>query len=137
MSEKWNAETTIKFIQEFKQYECLWNPKHVSHKNKQMREACYQKIVDGMGIPGFKVAEVKSKMRNLKSTFYQEKKKIDKSKASGSSTDNVYVPNIKLFFEMKALLEDADERRHTFDNVSTLYTLLFIIYIFYVDRNSL
>lgn len=103
MSEKWNAETTIKFIQEFKQYECLWNHKHVSHKNKQMREACYQKFVDGMGKPGFKVAEIKSKMRNLKSTYYQEKKKIEKSKASGRSTDNVYVPNIKWFFEMKAL----------------------------------
>lgn len=64
MSEKWDAETTIKFIQEFKQYECLWNLKHISYKNKQMREACYQKIVDEMVIPGFKVAEVKYKMRN-------------------------------------------------------------------------
>jgi hypothetical protein len=87
-----------------------------------MREACYQKILNAMVIPSFKVAEVKSKMQNLKSTYYQEKKKIDKSKASGSSTDNVYVPNIKWFFEMKALLKDADERRNTFDNVSTLYT---------------
>lgn len=133
MAEKWNAETTIKFLQEFKQYECLWNPKHVSYKNKHMREACFKKIVDGMAIPGFKVADVKSKMRNLKSTYYQEKKKIDKSKASGSSTDNVYVPNIKWFVEMKALLKDADERRNTFDNVSTLYTLLFKF--FYVDIN--
>jgi len=58
MSAKWNAETTIKFIREFKQYECLWNPKHVSYKNKQTREARYRKIVDGMIIPGFKVADV-------------------------------------------------------------------------------
>jgi len=54
------------------------NLKHVSYKNKQIRKACYQKIVNGMIIPSFKVANVKFKMRNLKSTYYQEKKKIDK-----------------------------------------------------------
>lgn len=120
MSERWSVETTIKFIQQFRQYECLWNPKHASYKNKHLREASLEKIVDGMAIPGFQVAEVKTKMRNLKSTYYQEKKKIEKSKAYGSSTDNVYVPNIKWFVEMNALLKDADERRNTFDNVSTL-----------------
>lgn len=80
MSEKLNAETTIKFIKKFQQYECLWNPKHVLYKNKQMWEACYQKIKERMVIPGFKIAEVKSKMQNLKSTYYKKKKKIDESK---------------------------------------------------------
>jgi len=70
MAEKWNAQTTIKFIEEFKSHKCLWNTKHSSYKNKHMREAAYQKIVVEMAIDGFNVAEVKNKMRNLKSTYY-------------------------------------------------------------------
>lgn len=126
MAEKWNAQTTIKFIEEFKSHECLWNAKHSSYKNKHMREAAYQKIVVEMAIDGFNVAEVKNKMRNLKSTYYQEKKKIEKSKSSGSSGDNVYVPNIKWFTEMNALLKDSDERRKTIDNVSIVLCYNFL-----------
>jgi len=37
-----------------------------------------------MDIVGFNVREVKTKIRNLKSTYFQEKRKIEKSKASGS-----------------------------------------------------
>lgn len=55
-----------------------------------------------MDIPGFIywVPQVKIKMRNLRSTYYKKKKKIDKSKASGSSSDNIYVPNLKWFNEL-------------------------------------
>lgn len=102
-----------------------------------MRKHVIKKIVDGMSIPGFKVAEVKSKIRNLKSTYYQEKKKIGQSKASGSSADNVYAANIKWFFEMKALLKDADERRNTFDNVSRYIIYIFIYYLHFSIHSSI
>lgn len=92
MAEKWNSQTTIKFIQEFSCYECLWNTKSPTYKNKQRRETSFQKIVEAMNIPGFGIPEVKNKMRNLRSTYYQEKRKIENSKKSGSGSDDVYVP---------------------------------------------
>lgn len=118
MTEKWNSETTIKFVQELRTHECLWNVKCKMYKNKQMRESAYQKIVEAMNIVDFNVPEVKTKIRNLKSTYFQEKKKIEKSKASGSGSENVYKPNIKWFDEMDTLLNNVDGRRITFDNVS-------------------
>lgn len=60
-AERWNSETTIKFIQEFKSYECLWNQKSSIYKNKHAREAAYQKLVEEMHITGFGVPEAKKK----------------------------------------------------------------------------
>lgn len=91
MTEKWNSGTTIKFIQKYKLYECLWNPKCTQYKNTQMKTTSYQQIAKAMDIPGFSVSDVKHKMKNLRSTYYQENKKIDKSKASGSSSDDIRI----------------------------------------------
>nr|CAI5870088.1 unnamed protein product [Callosobruchus analis] len=118
-AERWNSETTIKFIQEFKSYECLWNHKSVSFKNKLAKDAAYQKIVQEMNIAGFGVPEAKRKMRTLRSTYYQEKKKIQNSMRSGSGSDTVYVPNLHWYKEMDSLLKDIDERRTTIENVNS------------------
>lgn len=127
MTEKWSSETTIKFVQELRTHECLWNVKREVYKNKQMRESAYRKIVEAMNIVGFNVPEVKTKIRNLKSTYFQEKRKIEKSKASGSGSENVYKPNIKWFDEMDTLLNNVDGRRITFDNVSTYTKKLYYL----------
>lgn len=115
MAAKWDSETTIKFIQEYKLHECLWNCKSPTYKNKQMRDAAYGKIVQIMDLPGFGVPEVKLKIRNIRSTYCQEKKKIANSKRSGSGSDTVY---IKWLGELDSMLKDLDQRRKAFDNVS-------------------
>lgn len=121
-AERWNSEKTIKFIQEFKSYECLWNHKSALYKNKLAKDAAYEKIVEEMNIAGFGVPEAKKKMRTLRSTYYQEKKKIQNSMRSGSGTDTVYVPNLHWYKEMDSLLKDIDERRTTIENVSNKTT---------------
>lgn len=68
MTEKWSSETTIS-VQELVTHDCLWNVKCKVYKNKKMRESAYQKIVEAMNIVGFNVPEVKTKIRNLKSTY--------------------------------------------------------------------
>lgn len=107
MTEKWNSETTIKFVQELRTHECLWNIKCELYNNKKMRKSAYQKIVEAMNIVGFNVLEVKTKIRNLKSTYI-------------SGSEIVYKPNIRLiielFDEMDTLL-NVDGRR-IFDNVN-------------------
>lgn len=139
MAERWNSETTIKFIEEFRSYECLWNTKSSTYKNKQMRQTSLQKIVEAMNIQGFGIPEAKNKMRNLRSTYYQEKRKIEKSKTSGSGSDEVYVPSLKWYTEMNALLKDVDDSRKTFDNVSMkyflFYTRFFIVYYITLFKN--
>ncbi|CAG4970874.1 unnamed protein product [Colias eurytheme] len=113
---KWDSETTMKFIKEFKSYECLWNPKTVLYKHKLTRNAAYKKIVTEMNISGFGVPEARKKMRTLRSTYYQEKKKIQNSMRSGLGRDAIYIPNLNWYMEMDSLLSDINESRRSIEN---------------------
>jgi hypothetical protein len=74
-----------------------------------------------LNLLGFGVPEVKSKIRNLRSTYCQEKKKIANSKRSGTGSEAVYTPNVKWFGELDSILNDVEQRRKAFDNVCTFY----------------
>jgi hypothetical protein len=74
-----------------------------------------------MNFSGFGVPEVKSKIRNLRSTYCQEKKKIANSKRSGTGSEAVYTPNVKWFGELNSILNDVEQRRKAFDNASIFY----------------
>ncbi|RZF48322.1 hypothetical protein LSTR_LSTR010285 [Laodelphax striatellus] len=103
-ADRWSPEETIKLIREFAAKECLWNRKAPSFKNKEAKEEALNSIAENMNIPGFGVNEVKRKMRTLRSTFYQEKKKINNSLQSGADGDSVYTTNLAWYNEMKELL---------------------------------
>ena len=75
MATKWDCAVTIELVQEYKAHEYLWNFISPVYKNKHMREAAYQEIVEVMNIEGFGVPEVKNKIKNLRSTYAQELKK--------------------------------------------------------------
>ncbi|XP_045506785.1 uncharacterized protein LOC123702963 [Colias croceus] len=113
---RWDSETTMKFIKELKSYECLWNPKTVLYKNKLARHAAYQKIVKKINISGFGVPEAIKKMQSLRSTYYQEKTKIQNSMRSGLGRDAIYIPNMNWYKEMDSLLSDINESRISLEN---------------------
>ncbi|XP_074029364.1 uncharacterized protein [Leptinotarsa decemlineata] len=70
-----------------------------------------------MGIEGFGVPEIKNKIRALRSTYSQEKKKIRDSMKSGAGAEDIYVPSVKWFKEMDAFLRNIeDNKRPTQDN---------------------
>ncbi|KAL4122795.1 hypothetical protein QTP88_015070 [Uroleucon formosanum] len=71
-----------------------------------------------MNIPDFGIAEVKTKIKNLRSTYSQELKKIECSKKSGAGTDYLYIPQVKWFKEMEAFLQGTGNNRKTHDNLS-------------------
>ncbi|XP_047522241.1 uncharacterized protein LOC125061092 isoform X7 [Pieris napi] len=98
---KWAEDTTYKFVQEFVKYECLYNCKDPNYKVKGARNAALLKLSKAMNIPGFGTNEAYTKMRNLKSTYLQEVKKIKQRTKSRAGT--VYNPQIKWF----TLLDDA------------------------------
>lgn len=91
MSRKLSEEETLKFVQLYREHECLWNIRCNGYKNKQMRTSALEKIQEGMAIEGFAIAEVKAKIRSIRSTYYLEIDKIEKSTRSGAG-GNIYVP---------------------------------------------
>lgn len=38
MSHKWDENTTLRFVEEYRQHECLWNAHYGFYKNKQARK---------------------------------------------------------------------------------------------------
>jgi len=85
-----------------------------------MRESAYRNIVTAMAIEGFGVPEVKTKIKNIRSTYAQEIKKIKESKKSRNGVDSTYVSNIQWLKELEPIYKDADSRT-TFDNVSNIF----------------
>ncbi|XP_018567255.1 uncharacterized protein LOC108907902 [Anoplophora glabripennis] len=93
MANKWNSETTLKFIQEYKSHLCLWDFKFENYKNRQMREAAILTIIKVMDIEGFGVD----------------------SKKSGTGVSSLYESNIKWLKELEPVFRN-EEKRDTYDN---------------------
>ncbi|KAF5296251.1 hypothetical protein FQA39_LY12588 [Lamprigera yunnana] len=108
MSFRWSEDTTTKFVEHYLKHECLWNIKSVAYKNKQIKNSAYEDLEKTMNISGFKEKEIKSKIKNLRSTYSQELKKIKDSKKSGAGTDTIYVPTIKWFKIMDESLRNIN-----------------------------
>ncbi|XP_025203180.1 uncharacterized protein LOC112600218 [Melanaphis sacchari] len=97
MTFRWGEDTTFKFVSEYIKHESLWNIKCLLYKNKQAKLSACNEIQKNMNIPGFGEKEIKLKIKNIRSTYSQELKKIKDSKRSGAGTDTIYVPSIKWF----------------------------------------
>jgi hypothetical protein len=55
------------------------------YKDRDIRDGTLKKICDEMGIDGFGIYEIAQKIKNIRSVYNQELKKINNSKKSGAS----------------------------------------------------
>lgn len=124
---KWTEQHTLKFLQEYLKYECLYNVKCAEFKNKQLRDAALLKLSEAMAIPDFGPKEAYNKIRSLKSNFSQEHKKVKDSIKSGAGLDDIYVPNIKWYKLMDDALKavNVGECRETSSNMVSIFNLFF------------
>jgi hypothetical protein len=58
----------------------------------------------------FGFTEVKQKIKNIQSTYNEEVQKIQKSKASGTSPDDVYKPTVEWFDVMDQIMKGSKGR---------------------------
>jgi hypothetical protein len=68
MGSKWTENTTTKFVELYRENECLWNTQYIIYRHKQARDAAVNRIVEEMNIDDCGAAEVKIKINNLRST---------------------------------------------------------------------
>ncbi|XP_026739262.1 uncharacterized protein LOC113502080 [Trichoplusia ni] len=113
MTAKWDTEKTIMFIEEYR-HDCLWEPKNNLYKNRDARESAYRKLIELMHLNGIVMTakDVKNKIRSLRTTFFAELAKIEKSKTTGSGTSNIYTPKLSWFNTMNFLLTSTELRRN-------------------------
>ena len=91
-----SKETVLQFIKLYQSLPCLWKIKSKEYSNKLARELAYSKIVefckqfDSLADKHY----VAHKINNLRGAFRKELKKIEASKLSGASGEEVYEPKL-------------------------------------------
>nr|GBN94582.1 hypothetical protein AVEN_242570-1 [Araneus ventricosus] len=110
-------EQTCKFVDLLRENECLWNTTIDAYKNRQMRDRAVETITADMALPGFNCKEVRLKLKSLRSTYYLEVGKIQKSVRFGMATENWYIPSMKWFSMMHGYMKNVTDKRDTIDNL--------------------
>ncbi|XP_017772863.1 PREDICTED: uncharacterized protein LOC108559975 isoform X2 [Nicrophorus vespilloides] len=97
---KWSDEKTIGFVQAYKSFPCLWNFGSEMYKDRDAKESSYNALSEQFEL---NVQEIKYKIKNLRSTYFQEMKKIKHSRKSNKE----YSSKLIWFNEMSFLQKTA------------------------------
>lgn len=140
---KWSSEMTIKFLEGYEKFPCLWDVHSASYKNKDHREDAYESLSELMGIDGFGPASVKAKIRSIRNAYALEVGKISRSKHSGTSADEVYRPKVPWFPVADRILHQVIQIRQSQSSLTMVSTLfiyslhvMLMIYHFHLPRHS-
>lgn len=102
----WNNEKTTSFIEDYHNSPELWNNKISDYKDIRIKNDKLKQLASKYNCT---VAEVKKKIKNLRSAFHRERKKLQ-SKKSGSSPSK----KGKWFaYELLSFLVDVDVPKST------------------------
>ncbi|XP_034834934.2 uncharacterized protein [Maniola hyperantus] len=117
---KFSERETYQFVKAYFSQESLWNTKHLAYKSNERRLIAYKGVIDEFkkttGI-NLTLTELRTKIKNLKSTYAQELDKIRRR----SSAEYTYKPAMKWFavwhkyIQAKKVAASLDESNTTDD----------------------
>jgi hypothetical protein len=113
MPARWNDELTYKYVELYKEHECLWNMNSTLYKRKDARQSALEEIVGKMRLENFTTEDAKQKIKRLRATYQQESNKIDKSLSYGAGLEDVYKPSMKWFTLMTKVMKSGVLKRGT------------------------
>uniref|UniRef100_A0A2S2QAH8 MADF domain-containing protein n=1 Tax=Sipha flava TaxID=143950 RepID=A0A2S2QAH8_9HEMI len=107
-----NKPFVTEFLETYKRHPALWNAKSNVSKNKHLRnlgiedllKVCQEKFKDA------NTAFVKRKINNLRTVFRRELNKVLKSKTTGSSVNEIYIPTLWYYDLLSFTTEDESGR---------------------------
>lgn len=101
---KWSPDKTLKFVIEYRNRECLWNTTSSSYKDRRLKQDAYLELSEMFECDG--VNDVKIKIKNLRTTYIQEYKKVQESIRTNSNSkgEGIYVPSLVWYKEMDLFL---------------------------------
>ena len=109
---KWNNEKTTSFIDDYHNSPELWNNKISEYKDSTLKNDKLKELATKYNCT---VVEIKKKIKNLRSAFHRERKRVQKKK-SGSSPSK----KGKWFaYELLTFLLDVDIPKSTLSTAST------------------
>lgn len=117
LSMDWRQAEIFDLICMYRESECLWNCLNPEYKDIDLKKNAWREIA---GFFGRKVEEVKKKIKNLRTSYVIEKKKVDSKKTE--SGDCMYEPRLFYYDEMTFLdpvvvlrIFNTSEQVSTFD----------------------
>ncbi|KAM3912758.1 uncharacterized protein RB166_018200 isoform 1-T2 [Leptodactylus fuscus] len=98
-----NPQFLKEFIDMYRSFPCLWNVKISDYSNKQKRLKAYESMVNlcRSVCPSANIQFVKHKIANLRTVFKKEFNKVQVSKKTATSDEDVYVPRLWYFDLLK------------------------------------
>jgi hypothetical protein len=72
MPARWNDELTCKYVELYREHECLWNMNSTLYKRKDARQNALEETVRKMGLENFTTDAVKQKIKSLRATYQEE-----------------------------------------------------------------
>ncbi|XP_071446762.1 uncharacterized protein [Hetaerina americana] len=97
MAGRWDDKANLKFISLYEKNLCLWKTDSPAYKNRDVRERAINRMVASMAIPDFRNLECKNKIKNVRSHYIQELKKIEKSRGHSPKGLPTYEPKLTWF----------------------------------------
>jgi hypothetical protein len=99
-------EATLAFIEAYRSLPELWDTENRHYSNRVKKAAAYDNLIEKLKVlePDASRESVVKKINNLRSTFRKELKKVNDSKRSGTSADDLYVPSLWYYNELLFLV---------------------------------
>lgn len=84
------------FLEKYREFPCLWKIKSKDYTNKNLKNKAYDELVDlcKTVYPDANRDFVVKKIQSFRGSFRKELKKVEDSKRSGRSADEVHVPTL-------------------------------------------
>lgn len=120
---RWGDKKTHLFLNLYRENECLWNVRSSLYKNKIARENAYERILRCLEDENMDIKSLKIKIKNLRTIYNTELKKVKDSMRSGAEGSSVYKPKLSWFEEIHSFLGDSGNYRGTLTSelVSTIF----------------
>lgn len=74
IKKSWNSKKTREFVEIYLKNECLWNTENKDYKHRNIKKLAYDKLSNQFNLNS---EEVKTKIRILRTTYKQEKNKME------------------------------------------------------------
>ncbi|XP_028140600.1 uncharacterized protein LOC114334695 [Diabrotica virgifera virgifera] len=115
-----NPEFLRQFIDIYQSNPCLWKVKDKCYTNRDLREKAYQQLINLYKTVNVEASQetVRSKINNLRSAFRKELKKVQKSKRSGASTEDIYTPGL-WYYELLLFTANQEESSETVSSINS------------------
>lgn len=111
MGDREEKEFAIQLISLYREFPCLWKVKSKQYMDKNQRSSALSKMVEVLKkvSPNIDETEIKKKINIYRTNYKREHRKVQKSKLSGCSPDDLYVPKLWYFKELEFLEDQMDE----------------------------